>query len=291
MPPELEIAAEEILIPPQLAAPIEGRLAPSPYNFEFTGEDALRLTVHNSQTGVRVAVHWRLANRNGEIVANTHTLAPTSDRVATSSEFTIGEGYLLNATVFASAGAPRRGQTFTRLQVIRGRGAASVVLGTVVQGYVTGNQDRAWPGSPLEGSLHGDGYERAIGGTDPVAGEEVLETVPTGARWELISLAVEFTTNANVANRYPEFSCNSGGLRVAHMATNVAIPASTGVLLTWCQGLPVVSRGAPDRLQGPLPPGIVFLAGSVFNTSTQNKQAGDNYGAPLYLVREWLEAQ
>lgn len=287
MDDELDIP-EEILVPSP-PAPVRGELAPSPYNFEFTGEDALRLTVHNSVAGVVVAVHYRMRDRANRLIANAATLIPTSDRAATVTEFPIGEGYLLNVTAFASSGAPQRGQTFVRLQVIRGRGAAAVVLGTIVQGYVTRSQDRAWPGSPIEGSTDGDGVMRALFGTNPAAGVEVLETVPAGARWELISMALGLATSGTVANRRPELYASYSGQILWSSVAPGTIPASSINRFYWAQGMPLETVFVVDACTAGLPARAQLPAGAELRTNTFNLDAADNYQTPSYVVREWLE--
>jgi len=289
MPELLEHVTEEHL--PALQAPLEGRLVPTPYNFNFTGEDALRLTVHNSQTGVVVAVHWRMQTPDQRLVANRFAFTPATDRSPSVAEFTIGDGYLLNVTLLASSGSPKRGQTYVRLQVIRGRGAAAVVLGAVVQGYVTGNQDRAWPGSALEGSLEGDGVVRVIVGTDPAAGTEFVETVPTGARWQLLTVRLHLVTSAAAGSRRTTLFVNSGTTIVWYLDSNVDVPPSSARNVTWAEGLPFSASTVDTFGTAPLPAGYILAAAAQIKSTTLNLDAGDNYNVPALSVREWLEAQ
>lgn len=276
---------------PALVAPLEGRIQPSPYNFDFRGDDALRLTVHNSQSGCQVAVHWRLDDPKGRLVANRHILTPTADRTATTSEFDIGLGRLLNCTVFASAGSPRRGQTFTRLQVLRGRGDNAIVLGTVAQGYVTGNQDLAWPGSALEGSLEGDGYTRHIEGTDPAPGALISETVPTGARWQLVNIQCRLVTDGTGGTRTIEGDVNLAGNTAFNIPSPLTQAISSTIKHMWAEGMPFVSSPDSRYAINGLPIGNRLLAGDQFITQVSNMGANDNFNAPFYTVREWLEAQ
>lgn len=284
----LDQILEEVVEPDPIAAPRAIALAPS--NFIFTGEDALRLTVHNSQTGVVVATHYRQHTPEGDIHASRDQFTPSSDRLASTSEFPIGRGALLNVTVFAASGAPRRGQTFVRLQVIRGRGGAAVVLGTIVQGYVTGNQDRAWPGSPLEGSLEGDGYTRAIAGTDPAVGANIAETVPTGARWRLNSLGSDLTTNATVVTRQPYLYFTYAGVGIGLYAVNPgSVGASAVANFAWALGMPLDTPMGVLNKTGGLP-NALLLAGSTIQGNASGFQAGDDWAAPILNVTEWLEA-
>jgi len=196
---------------------------------------------------------------------------------------------LLNATIFATSGAPKRGQTFTRLQVIRGRGTAAIVLGTIAQGYITANQDRAWPGSPIEGSTEGDGYLRAVTGTDPAAGAQILETVPTGARWELVAFSGTLTTDGTAATRRPVLLLDNGTIRYMRSANPATLAASDTQLFYWGQGLTLDTLVASGSNQAGLLTNAALLAGHRVLTILDSGQAGDNWGAPLLTVREWLE--
>jgi hypothetical protein len=277
------------LIPPTLPAPVAGMLSPSPYNFEFTGADNLRLSVANSLAGCVVEIHYRIARRNGDIVANVQTFFPTADRVLTRVDFNIGDGYLLNVTAFASNGAPKRGQTFIKLQVIHGAGAAATVLGTVLQGYVTATQDLGWPGSPIQTSTDGDGFTRYLTGTDPAPGFEIVETVPTNARWEVLAISMFLTTNATVADRRPGVAFTDSVNTYFRSPATATIPASTTTNSYWSQATPVNPAVRSDVPIAALPRGLRLLAGHQIIGATNLLQAGDDYAAPKLLVQEWLD--
>jgi hypothetical protein len=289
MPEPLDQVVEEHV--PALSAPTSGRLTPTPYNFEFTGTDYLRLTVHNSQAGAVVAVHYRVQRPDGEVTANRQFMTPATDRSATTLEFGIGKGFLLNVSVFASSGQPKIGQTFASLRVIRGLGASSTVLGTVVQGYVTSTQDLGWPGSPLSDSISGGGVHRTIVGTDPGATTEFAETVPTGARWEVLTVYNGLTTSAVAGTRTPRLILDDGSVEIARIANPLTIAQSDTNLFQWQAGATPDGTSDPDIGIAVLPSPTILLAGHRLRSSTGNMQAGDNWSAPVLTVREWLEAQ
>ena len=116
--------------------------------------------MHNSQSGVVVAVHLRCSLQRAAPSRAVNTTRATSDRAADSATGASGEGYLLNVTAYSRAGRPRRGQTFIGSRSSAAAARRATLLGTLIQGYVTGNQDLAWPGSPLEGSLEGNAIRR-----------------------------------------------------------------------------------------------------------------------------------
>src|SRR5204863_2582589 len=101
------------------------------------------------------------------IIANSVDHVPNTDRSVKTSDHPLGVGQLLNLTVFASAGAPLIGQTYVKVQLIRGVGAAAIVLGTLLGGYVTAVHALGFPGSPIENSLTATPAIRYITGTNP----------------------------------------------------------------------------------------------------------------------------
>lgn len=287
--------AEEILVPetlltPQLAQPVAGALAPSPYSFEFTAASALRLTVHNSQSGVTVAVHYRMLDPSRRILTNRYELVPTADRAPATGEFVIGEGYLLNLTIFASSGTPRRGQTYVRLQAIHGRSTSATVIGTLVQGYVTAQQDRAWPGSPLETSIEGIALTRTVVGTQPAALADIAETVPTGARWRVRGFTAFYQCGALAGNRVPNARLHTTGGANIYSYSPVTLIAGESTTLAYALGMPLDKDIAGFKVTTAGLPDIVLLAGDTVNASMAGRVGTDQWGVPFLLVDEWLEA-
>lgn len=278
------------LVPPQLPPPAQAALTAGPYNFEFTGEDALRLTTHNSLAGVSVRVSGRIRRRDGSIAAIDFVQVPNTDRTAKTSDFAIGEGYLLNLTVEASAGAPKVGQTFVRLRVIRGFSGATIAIGTLVQGYVTGNQDRAWPGSPIDDSISSGGVVRTVQGTNPAAGVACFDVVPAGARWQVLSYAVGVITSAAAGTRAIRVFLSSTIKPYVELVQAGTMGPSAANSFYWGTGLTIDTViGSGPFFQG-LPIDCPLLAGNAIGTNATNFDAGDDFEAPQIQVREWLEA-
>lgn len=280
-------AVEEVHLP--FPPPVQGLLTAGPYNFQFTGEDHLRVSVANSLTGVRVAVHYRTAPTPTTTQANRQDFAPTADRTVNTQEFDVGQGYLLNVVCFASSGAPRRGQTYVKLEVIRGFGLNAVVLGCVCAGYVTASQPLAWPGSPIDSSTDGDGYVRNTQGTMPAIGGPITETVPTGARWELLSFLVSFQAGAGVGTRTPGLAALTvAGYAKAFVTSPYGATASQTWFFTWQVGVgPTQDTLQTANLQWP--PGVVLFPGEQLHIYMTGMTVFDQFTTPAYTVREWLE--
>jgi hypothetical protein len=205
------------------------------------------------------------------------------------STLTLAEGAMLNLTVFATSGAPLIGQTFERVQIVRGLTGALVVLGTLLQGYITAAQDLGWPGSPIVNSLDGQPVPRILSGTDPAAGVDINETVPTGARWQLHSFRGELATDATVGARRPRLQILDTGTFFLTLAAPATQPASENRNYYWATGLGHESTVDTQVITSSMPDSLILPAGSQIRTNTSLLAGGDNWGAPLLLVREWIE--
>lgn len=266
-----------------------GRILPSPSQFFLTGEDRLRVYSSSSLAGVAVKVQWRSADPTGVIVPSSQTHTPNSDRTIKTEDYELGSGSLLNVTVFASAGAPRVGHTYVGVQLVRGRGAAAIVLGTLLGGCVTATQALGFPGSPILTSLDAGYLLRSISGTLPAAGAEFIETVPTGARWEVITVVTSLQASGVAATRGAKLVFAGGVNPIGLCPQILGVTAGQFVPLAWMVGMENdAGVGGLMGWQG-IPAGMFLSGGDHFNSSTLNIQAGDQYNQPTYSVKEWLE--
>lgn len=269
-----------------------GRVIASPFQFTTDGNDRLFVRVANSQTGVIVNLNARVIDNAGAITVASWTITPATDRSISEQTFPLGVGALMNVTAFVTGATPKIGQTYVQVFLKRGDGAAAQIYAQLLGGYCTSNQHVSWPGSPIQSSLEGGGVIRTFGGTLPAAGANLSETVPTGARWELLFVSAAFTSSATVTGREIRLRLRSGADLIGVIPGPSPVPASTSVQITWGQALETISPMPLVRVDTtPLPRNAILLAGQIFDTSTVNIQPGDSYSAPIYTVREWLEVQ
>lgn len=255
----------------------------------LTGEDNLRLTVLNSAASVRVRLSGRFLGRDGRLSVFTRELAPTTDRVASLLLVTLGEGWLCEASIVNTAGAALIGQTWARLSIVRGSTGAIEDLSTLTQGSVTTAQRIGYPGGAWQGTLESAGAVRSITGTVPAAGAEISETVPTGARWELLAVVATLTTNGTVASRAATLRLDDGANPVMLSGGGVTQAASQAVTYVWSAGDAKDAAISQIYLHNPIPIGMRLAAGFRVRTLTVSMQAGDQWSAPQMLVREWIE--
>lgn len=279
----------ELVIRP--AAPASGRITPASFPFYTSGEDNLRITSWNSAAGVKLKINGRLLDGAGRPSADSWDHTPNTDRSARSTDLPLSGTTLLNITVFASAGTPQMGQTLVKVELIRGIGTAALVLGTILFGAVTATQAIGFPGSAIQTSLDVGGYYRTITGSAPGGGQPILETVPTGARWELrgVTHSVLYGPVANFPLQFEVL--DASGNIVCGVYSQHNYPGSGATYQSsWTSGYGVpYTNSAPPRpqLYSGLPFPLVMLAGAAFRVI--NTGSVITLGAPTYQVREWVE--
>jgi len=264
--------------------------AAAPSGFAFSGEDHLRVVSSGSLAGVTLEIAGRFLSTTGEITPFIFVQTANSARTTTTSDLQLGDGWLLGITVRPSIGAPAWGQTFVSLRVIRGQTGATIALATLAADYVTDVARLAWPGSPTGSPSDTPGVIRAVTGTNPAAGAEITETVPTGARWRVVSIGATLVTDGTVATRRASLTYDDGAtvfFRSAQVQTQLA---SVTRRYTWAAGLPVETIISAEAAVAGLPVGGILTGGMRILTATESLQAADDWGAPLLLVEEWIGA-
>lgn len=281
------MAVERVI--PSAVGGAGGRIIATPFQFYSDGSDNVRVEVWNSASNVTIAVDGRWQQARASVDAFAQRIPVTNTRARNVFDFALGEGYVLNLVVYAAGGTPRIGQTFVRVSLIRGLGGATIVLGTLLQGYVTGVQGLGWPGSPIESSIAGGGLVRFIQGTNPPAGSEIFEQVPTGARWELVQLGAQLVTSAVAGNRRPAITFQSLPVNLVSNPNPGVLGPGGSIAFAWGQGMPLDTSFSTLAIWGGLTTGVQLFAGDSIGINTQFLDPGDNWGPPAYYVREWLE--
>jgi hypothetical protein len=275
---------------PSFAPPFPPLVAMGGAPLYLTGEDELRLTVFNGAAGVTVTLTGRVLEfGQTRPTPFKQTLVPATDRSASAIVLGLGDGWLLNCQVIVSAGTPLLGQTFARLSLVHGHTSGADELFTLAENYITAKQSVSYPGVNGTRSLDGAGALRSIIGTTPGAGAEVSETVPTGARWELIAFEADLTTSAAAANRLPTLTLDDGANVYFHSSATGNELASLTWANGWVQGLAFIFDGTRQIAQSFIPTNNRLGSGHRIRTQTFGIQGADQYASPKYLVREWIE--
>lgn len=213
-----------------------------------------------------------------------HVYATSSDRSMTERSFRLSDLPLMVA-VEAGEADVRRGEVYV-LCNLRFSGVEDFPL---FCGYVSHARRMSWPPGVFEPMFSGHGLMRSITGTNPAAGAEISETVPTNAVWRLWGLTIPLTTDATVANRRVTLRLDDGTNDFHRYLAHAAQAAS--LLRTYCAypiGYATVDIGQDTPILLASPPPFLFQGWRI-RTSTISLQAGDDYGAPQLFVEEWIQ--
>lgn len=277
-------------VPHPFAPPYPELVGPMGAPLYLTGEDALRVTVFNAAANVTVTITGRTVPFGEKHpVPFSQTFTPATDRSASTALVQLNDGWLLNVQAIVSAGSPGVGQCFARLSLMRGTSGLGGEFFTLAAGYITARQASAWPGAGITLSTYGEGALRSITAATPAPGGEVSETVPTGARWELIAFRAQLSTAVAAGNRLPALTLDDGTNEYCRSPLGVVIAPSTVSFLTYAQGLNRFADPSTTLECGGVPIDNRLTAGHRIRTATLNIQAADQYSLVQYVVREWIE--
>jgi len=270
------------------AAPSQGGTW-APSGSYLRADENLRVTSYNALASVVLAVRARVYEADGTVTDSFDSHTPLTNRSAQATIIRTPEGWLLGGEVFVSSASPLIGQTFVVVEIVRGESTAGIATQLLAAGYVTAKQPLLFPQVAPQSSLDGGGALRSITGTTPAAGAEISETVPTGARWELLAFAATLTTSAAVANRTPLLIVDDGANDYYRDTVTTTQTASLAIRYLWGPGVAIRS-GTNNNLQnGSTPVGMRLGGGHRLRTSTTSIQGADQWGGVQYLVREWIE--
>lgn len=267
-----------------------GRVIVAPFQFYLDGADNIRIEGWNTLTGAVLQVHGRFYKEDGTMQIFGATLPLTADRVRTVVDVPLARGYITNLIVTVTGATPLLGQTFARVSIIRGLTGATIVVGTLLQGYLTGALGLAWPGSPIQQVHEVAGYMRSFVGTDPAVGLPITETVPAGAHWRIFSMQFGLSTDATAGDRQPYIQINDPGGNQYFRVSTVGICPPSSVRSFFAAEM------IPDTLTQPVTgtmtayPHAELSAGSEILIWTDVADPGDDFlSPPRMMVQERLE--
>ena len=213
----------------------------------------------------------------------THNHTTNTDRSLATSTIQLAD-FPTHLTVRTAGTSVKRGACYVKVSVR----AEGVVVALLFSGYVTDAGTPAYPNGKTESSVEGPGLIRSITGTDPAAGVEISETVPTGARWRLIYLHTDIVVDATVISRQATLDITDGTNSVHHSWAGANITSGQTVHITWGD-FGARDSGNTTAYQGMIGNIVKLMAGYIIKTATTNMQAGDNYSTPQLFVEEWIE--
>jgi len=209
-------------------------------------------------------------------------ITTSSDRSLVTSIIDIS-GVPIFLTARTSARAVQRGQLYVKVSLR----VDGIVVALLMSGYVAETSKIAFPGGHFESSTDGPGFMKSVAGADPAAGVEIIQTVPAGAMWKIHSVYFTLVTDATVDTRHVRFIFDDGTTIFYQHQSSYAHPQS--VTFPYCGS--IVGAAAvtlQNMISVPLLETNRLLAGYRFRTYAATLKAGDNYGAPQFLVEEWI---
>jgi hypothetical protein len=250
--------------------------------------DVLIVTAWNSVVGQTLRVVGLRRTAKGFLVPFGGVLSPSADRMPNQLVLRLGETQddtLVRVAVLTDV-PTQRGQTFVRLAVGRSMPTPSE-LAILAQDYVTVAAPLAWPGGRIASPTEGPGAIRSITGTDPAAGVEISETVPSNTRWRLIIVRLVLATDATVGNRRIRLVLDDGVNVLAEISSANVIPPNVSNRSHWMNLGYTNTDAGVFNLDG-LPSALYLAGGYRIRSTTVNLALGDNYGPPQLLVEEWI---
>jgi hypothetical protein len=272
---QILITAAQVQPPSPLYLQPEDSLFFGVYSPTFAGPFTLTLTI-------------RWLRPDGEIVSVKRTLNCALG--LTSLTFTLGEGFMLSATVANPNPIMKSpGTVWVELYVIRNTPETPPFLWALINDYITNLHSPSWPFGRITSPQEGPGRVRSITGTTPALGAEISEVVPFDVRWSLQAFRISLLTSAVAGNRNIKFIIDDGVNVLFQCDGNLTVTASQSAQTTLSNTGFINAAVAINTGLAPLAP--MFLgAGFRIRTLTQGKDAGDQYSAPQYLVQEWIDS-
>jgi hypothetical protein len=252
-----------------------------------TGDDHLLLTSSGSVASITLTLAGRVLTVDGRPAPFAQTHTANSARTTSTQLARLTEGWLQNVRVGVTSGSPSFGRVWARVDLVRGDGTGRTVLATLLQGVIGVQQPLAWPGSPMALSRDLPGWLRLVTGTNPAAGVEISEAVPTGGNQRLKAIIATLVTDATVANREPALVLDNGSSIFARVPAGQNQAASLTRTYCWFPGAQAQALASDLTVVASIPD-VLLDAAWRLRTITTNIQAGDDWGAPVFVVEEHL---
>lgn len=233
-----------------------------------------------------LAIRVRIMRTHGGVDVVTFRHLLTSDRVISQENLDVGIGWVLSVQVFSNNSNGKIGETYALLTI---RDLKDVIdMQTITFGYVTQIIQIGYPTPPKNIWTEGRGDVRAVVGTNPAVGAEILEIVPTNAIWKVKSFVAILTTDATVSNRTFQLIVDDGVNEIFRtIAVNVQAASQVHRYVLTQSGVDQVFSTPNHVISWPLD--IWLTEGFRMRTIVANFQAGDDWGAPVISVEEYLQ--
>jgi hypothetical protein len=278
---------------PGVGPVLPGRgLVASSFQYYLTGDESLRVETLNTlgpsdvpvvDVGVRL---WREDDRAIIVERERHV---GNFLTLSRADYALPAGALLNLRLSTASALVVYGNLFVRAQLIRGAGPSADVIGTLTQGYLSPQNDRAWPGSPIE-SMHDSLGVVTFANFVFVAGPSLSLPVPAGVRWRLMSGHFDFQAFAAGVNRELfVVIADAVGNRVWVGANGVICAPGNAAGVAFGAGVAPSAIVSLGQSHLPLPVDLDLSAGMTLQITVGNANINDLFLGSRVMVRQWMD--
>lgn len=274
---------------PPLGIPAPSGLTSGVIGQWVTPDDILIVAVRSALAGVTLGFNARIWNPDTGVDEITQQILPGSARALQFFSFQLYYGYLVSAALQAVSGTPRRGQILGTIVLARPPAASFLPKMILAQDYVTSQYGPLWPGGRQNLGVEGPGMLYSQSVTQPAAGADWVQAVPTGARWLLHGIYATLVTAVAAGNRQPILVFDDGANKLAAQNTALVQAASLTNDWSWDPASPSTGLFANSVNEVDLPFPVPLFAGWRVRPITLNLAAADQWSGIRLLVEEWLE--
>lgn len=282
--------AVEQAYPGAAPAAIGRGLVASSFQYYLSGVESLRVTVQAILPGGRVDVLWRTWRESDRQIVLTRESIDYGSVVAlsTTHEYPLQAGALLNVRVGVGSGTAFYGLLWVRVQLLQGQGAAALVVGTLVQGYISSQNDLGWPGSPIEKQDQTSGCIVSVAGV--LGATSVTWTVPTGERWRVICGRFTYVAGGAAGNRNPFVGAISATGDFVYVGISpIVVVAGNTFTHAFAAGHSPTPDSGPQQAHLSFPNDLELGAGWAVTASVTGAQVGDGITAAVIAIRKRVD--
>ena len=251
----------------------------------------LRIQVHNSNTtlaqGATLGLRFLILGYDGQLYRTQKYIKPTSTRANFDYYEPLTEGYLISLEIGSDTAGIKKGECYVEASLLSVIDTAQHIV-KLTAGYVYSQHNVTYPGNWNGHTVaDDDAFLRLVAGTNPAAGAEVNNSVASDARWRLYAVRFQLVTDATVATRRVHLIIDDGATTILDIPSETTQTASLTRNYTFHDfGLTPSAVGTEISVNMT---SKKLKEGWRIRTSTDNLQAGDDYGIPQMYVEEWLE--
>lgn len=190
--------------------------------------DQLDVQVQSIATALILEIRWRMLLTDQTIQINREVISLPNPGSFVNVQYQLPEGFLLGVLAQPIQANPGEGDTFVRLGLARGRGAAAQLLQVFAASFCTLTCPTFWPNGRVMQKKEGMGTRQTRTAVVPPPGNELIDNLDAFAyRERIISYLFTLSTSAVAGNREVFFRLIRGGVPVFQGGANFLQPPSS----------------------------------------------------------------